>query len=86
MNWNFFAPNTCKRIALRTLIKHAYLIRTSKKHLIDELKHLEYVFEKYNNFSKWVMEQLLSEVQSKDSNEFNQYKITKMTLTKQHIY
>ena len=35
---------------------------------MDELKHLEYVFEKYNNFSKWVIEQLLSEFQSKDSN------------------
>ena len=35
---------------------------------MDELKHLEYVFEKYNNFSKWFIEQLLSEFQSKDSN------------------
>ena len=52
LNWNLFAPNTCKRSTLRTLIKHAYLIGLSEKHLADELKHLEYVFEKYNNFLK----------------------------------
>ena len=44
------------------------LICSSEKHLVDELKHLEYVFEKYNNFPKWVIDQLLSEVQSEDSN------------------
>ena len=31
-----------------------------KKHLVDELQHLEYVFEQYNNFPKWVTDQLLS--------------------------
>ena len=35
-----------------------------KKHLVDELQHLEYVFEQYNNFPKWVTDQLLSKVQS----------------------
>ena len=28
---------------------------------------MEYVFEKYNNFPKWVIDQLLSEVQSEDA-------------------
>ena len=57
-----------KRSTLRTLIKLANLISSSEKHLVDELKHLEYVFEKYNNFLKWVIVQLLSVVQSEDSN------------------
>ena len=40
----------------------------SEKHLVDELKHLGYNFKKYNNFPKWVIDQLLSDVQSEDSN------------------
>ena len=55
-------PNTWKCSTLGTLIKRAYLIFLSEKQLVDELKHLEYVFEKYNNFPKWVIDQLLSEV------------------------
>ena len=50
------------------MIKRAYLICSSEKHLVDELKHLEYVFEKCNNFTKWVLDQLLSEVQLEDPN------------------
>ena len=50
------------------MIKRAYLIWLSERHLVDELKHLEYAFEKYNNFPKWVIDQLLSEVQSEDYN------------------
>ena len=61
-------PNTLKCSTLRTLIKRAYLIFLSEKQLVDELKHLEYVFEKYNNFPKWVIDQLLSEVQLEDAN------------------
>ena len=29
---------------------------------------MDYAFEKYNNFPKWVIDQLLSEVQSEDYN------------------
>ena len=63
-----FAPNTWKRSTLRTLIKRAYLICSSENHLLDELKHLEYVFEKYYNFPKCVIHQFLSEVQLEDPN------------------
>ena len=64
------------------MIKRAYLICSSGKHLVDELKHLEYIFEKYNNFPKWVIDQLLSEVQSEDSNisssiQYNQNDVIK---------
>ena len=50
------------------MIKRAYLIYSSEKRLVDELKHLEYVFEKYNNFPRWVIDQLLTEVKSEDAN------------------
>ena len=68
LNWKSFAPNIWKCSALRAMIKRAYLICSSEKHLVDELKHLEYVFERYSNFPKWVINQLLSEVQSEGSN------------------
>ena len=67
LNWNWFTPNTWKQSTLRTLIKRAYLNCSSKKHLVDELKHLEYILKKYNNFLKWVIDQLLSEVQLEDA-------------------
>ena len=53
-NWKSFEPNTWKCSTLTTLIKCAYLICSFEKHLVDELKHLKYAFEKYNNFPKWV--------------------------------
>ena len=68
LNWKSFVPNTWKRSTLRTLIKRAYLVCLFEKHLVDELKHLKFVFEKYSNFPKWVINQLLNEVQSEDSN------------------
>ena len=68
LNWNSFAPSTWKRSTLRTLIKRAYIICSFKKHLLNELKHLEYFFEKYNLFPKWFIDQLLSEFQLEDSN------------------
>ena len=68
LNWNSFAPNTWKCSTLRKLIKRASLIYSSEIHIVDELKHLEYVCEKYNNFLKWVADQLLSEAQLEDCN------------------
>ena len=67
LNWNSISLNTLKGSTLWTWIKRAYLICSSEKHLLDELKQLEYTFEKYNNFFKWVIEQLLSEVKLEDS-------------------
>ena len=50
------------------MTKRAYLTFSSKKHYVDELKQQEYVFETYSNFPKWLIDQLLSEVQLEHSN------------------
>ena len=55
LNWNSF------RLIPGSIVHYACLICSSEKHLVDELKHLEYVFEKYNNFPIWVIDQLQSE-------------------------
>ena len=68
LNWKSFSPNAWKRSTLWTLIKRAYSVCSSEKHLVVELKQLEYVFEKCNNFPHWFIDQLLSEVQSEDVN------------------
>ena len=68
LNWNSISLNTLKRSTLWTWTKRTYLICSSEKHLLGELKQLEYTFEKYKTFFKWVIEQLLSEVQLEDSN------------------
>ena len=67
-NWNSFVPNIWKRGTLKTLIKRVYLTCSSEKHLADELKQREYVFEKYKSFPKCVIDELLSEFQLEDSN------------------
>ena len=50
------------------MTKRAYLTFSSKKHYVDELKQQEYVFETYSNLPKWLIDQLLSEVQLEHSN------------------
>ena len=57
-NWNAFAPHTWERGTLKA------------KDLLDtELKHLEKVFVEKNNYSKWVIRQVFTQVKfDNDSN------------------
>ena len=44
---------------LRTIIKIAYVICSTTNLLQKELDHISFVFQKYNNFPKWVTDQVL---------------------------
>ena len=57
MNWKPFSPFT-----LKTIIRRAYLICSTPLYLQEELDHIVYLFEKFNNYHKWVIKQLLGEV------------------------
>ena len=47
---------------MKTIIRRAYLICSIIDYLQEELDHIVYVFEKFNNYPKWVSKQLLEEV------------------------
>ena len=61
MNWNSFVPDAWKRGTLITLIKRAYLVCSNEIYLEEKLNLLKFAFETRNNFSKWVIFQLLNE-------------------------
>ena len=55
LNWGSFAPVTWKR---GTLFNRAYIVCSTDYHLKKELDHLRYVFQKHNNYPKWVIKQV----------------------------
>ena len=57
-----FSPISWKCGTLKTIIRRAYFICSKPDYLQKELDHIAYVFEKFNNYSKWVIKQLLEEV------------------------
>jgi len=72
LHWNAFAPKTCKRGTLKTIIKRAYLICSTDKHLEEELKFIGNVFQNINGFPKWVISQIMDEMKEKSNINPNQ--------------
>ena len=62
LNWKSFSPCSWKRGTLKTIIRRAYLICSTPDYLQEESDHIAYVFEKFNNYPKWVIRQLLEKV------------------------
>ena len=59
---NSFLLCSWKRGTMKTILRRAYLICLTSDYLQEELDHIAYVFEKFNNYPKWVIKQLLEEV------------------------
>ena len=66
LNWDSFAPVTWKRGALKTLFSRAYIVCSTDYLLKKELDHLRYVFQKHNDYPKWIIKQVAKQV--KDQN------------------
>ena len=47
---------------MKTIIRRGYLICSTPDYTQEELDHITYVFEKFNNYLEWVIKQLLEEV------------------------
>ena len=62
LNWKSFSLCSWKRGTLKTIIRWAYLICSTPDYLQEELDHIAYVSEKFNNYTKWVIKHLLEEV------------------------
>ena len=54
LNWKSFSPCSWKRGTLKTITRRAYLVCSTPDYLQEELDHMAYVFEKFNNYPKWV--------------------------------
>ena len=62
LNWNAFAPVSWKRGTLRTLVQRAYFVCSTESYLKEELTYLEKVFIEKNNYPKYVINQVFSQV------------------------
>ena len=62
LNWNIFAPVSWKRGKLRTLVQRAYLVCSTEIYLKKELTYLEKVFIEKNNYPKYVIIQVFTQV------------------------
>ena len=67
-NWNAFPPISWKRGMLRTLVQHAYLVCSTETYLKEELTHLEKVFIEKNNYPKYVINQVFTQVKEEHKN------------------
>ena len=54
LNWKSFSPCSWKRGTSKTITRRAYLVCSTPDYLQEELDHMAYAFEKFNNYPKWV--------------------------------
>ena len=62
LNWNSFALHSWKQGTLKTLTQRPYMIWSTTELLDTELKYLEKVFVEKNNYLKWVIKHIFTQV------------------------
>ena len=65
LKWNSFAPTSWKRGTLKTLIDRAYLVCSSPELRKQEIQHLKQVLHEKNDYPKWVINQVVEQVEAK---------------------
>ena len=89
INWKLFAPTTWKRGTLKTLADRAYLICSNIVLREKEIDHLKKVFHERNHYPKWVMNQVLHEVEEKRRTSVNnvseESQVSPVTDLKRHL-
>ena len=65
LNWNLFTPTSWKRVTIKTLIHRAHLICSSPELRKQEIQHLKQVFHEKNDYPKWVINQIVEQVEAK---------------------
>ena len=84
-----FAPTTWKRGTLKTLAHRGYLIYSSIAISKKEIDHLKKVFDEKNDYPKWIINQVLNEVEEKLKTSVNnvseESKVSPETDLKQHL-
>ena len=75
----FYSNNVSwKRGTLKTIIRRTYLICSTPHYLQEELDHIFYVFEKFNNYPKWVIKQLLEEKEIKYNHHGTSHEVSQL--------
>ena len=69
LNWNAFAPISWKRGTLRVLLQRAYLVCSTETYLKEEFTHLENVSMEKNNYPKYIIKQVFTQVKEKHKNK-----------------
>ena len=89
LNWKSFAPTTWKRGTLNALADRAYLICSSIALRKKEVDHFKKVFHEKNDYPKWVINQVLNEVEEKHKTNVNnvseESKVSPVTDLKRHL-
>ena len=75
LKWIVFAPDTWKRGTLKRLVERAYIACSTEAFLDKELKYLEKIFHENNNYSKYVIKQILKESYDKHNEEELNFKL-----------
>ena len=65
LNWKSFLPTTWKRSTLKTLVDLAYLICSNFALRKKEIDHLKKVFHENNDYTIWIINQILNVVEKK---------------------
>ena len=88
-NWKSFAPSTWKRGRLKTLVDRACLICSNIALRKKEMTHLKKVFHEKNDYPKWVINQVLNEVEEKHHTSVNniseEWQVSPVTDLKCHL-
>ena len=61
INWNSHSPTSWKIGTIKTLVKRAFDIVSTKKHLEEELKFLLHTFSDLNQYPKQLVESIISQ-------------------------
>ena len=65
LNWNSFAPTSWKSGTLKAPAYRAYFICSSPELRKQEIQHLKQVFREKNDYPKWVINQVVEQVEAK---------------------
>ena len=88
-NWKSFAPTTWKKGALKTLVDRPYFIYSNIALTKKEIDHLKKLFHGMNDYRKWVLNQLLNEVEEKHKTSVNNVskksQVSAVTDLKRHL-
>ena len=67
LHWESFAPTTWKRGTLRTLLQRAFIICSTDDLRIKEINHISTVFEKINMYPRWLINEVINNIQTKNT-------------------
>ena len=89
LNWKSLAPTSWKSGTLKTLVDRTYVICSNITLRKKEMDHLKKFFHEKDDCSKWVINQVLNEVEEKHKTSVNdvseESQVSPVTDLKRHL-